>query len=140
MTLKPWREIAVPHEDVLKGTFQQAEFAADLSRVHDGPATPEYQDPALFFQRTSLFMAASLLLIEPASASAHQQALDAAQHAAVAVAQAPSTGVMPISTGTGALPLHINDLTRVTQAAVGAAAPQPIKKQFHAAEDQERGV
>ena len=31
MTLKPWREIAVPHEVVLKGTFQQAEFAADLS-------------------------------------------------------------------------------------------------------------
>jgi hypothetical protein len=24
MSLKPWREIAVPHEDVLKGTFQQA--------------------------------------------------------------------------------------------------------------------
>jgi hypothetical protein len=43
MTLKPWREIAVPHEDVLKGTFQQAEFAADLSRVHAGTATPEYQ-------------------------------------------------------------------------------------------------
>ena len=41
MTLKPWREIAVPHEDVLKGTFQQAEFAADLSRVHGGTTTPE---------------------------------------------------------------------------------------------------
>ena len=52
MSLKPWREIAVPHEDVLKGTFQQAEFAADLSRVHAGQATPEYQDPVLFFQRT----------------------------------------------------------------------------------------
>lgn len=52
MALKPWREIAVPHEDVLKGTFQQAEFAADLSRVHAGKATPEYQDPVLFFQRT----------------------------------------------------------------------------------------
>ena len=36
MTLKLWREIAVPHEDVLKGTFQQAELAADLLRVHDG--------------------------------------------------------------------------------------------------------
>ena len=41
MSLKPWREIAVPHEDVLKGTFQQAEFAADLSKVHQGIATPE---------------------------------------------------------------------------------------------------
>lgn len=52
MNLKPWREVAVPHEDVLMGTFQQAEFAADLSRVHDGTASPEYQDAALFFQRT----------------------------------------------------------------------------------------
>jgi hypothetical protein len=38
--LKPWREIAITHEDVLKGTFKQAEFAADLSLVHDGAATP----------------------------------------------------------------------------------------------------
>ncbi len=52
MNLKPWRELAVPHKDVLQGTFQQAEFAADITRVHDGSATAEYQDPALFFQRT----------------------------------------------------------------------------------------
>ncbi|BCU07433.1 ATP-binding protein [Allochromatium tepidum] len=62
MTLKPWREIAVPHEDVLKGTFQQAEFAADLSRVHEGTATPEYQNPALFFQRTFITEGMRLLL------------------------------------------------------------------------------
>ncbi len=60
--LKPWREVAVPHEDVLKGTFQQAEFAADLSRVHDGSAGPEYQDPALFFQRTFVTEGMRLLL------------------------------------------------------------------------------
>ena len=60
--LKPWREIAVPHEDVLKGTFQQAEFAADLSRVHDRNATAEYQDPALFFQRTFITEGMRLLL------------------------------------------------------------------------------
>jgi uncharacterized protein len=62
MSLKPWREIAVPHEDVLKGTFQQAEFAADLSRVHDGTATPEYQDATLFFQRTFITEGMRLLL------------------------------------------------------------------------------
>jgi predicted AAA+ superfamily ATPase len=62
MALKPWREIAVPHEDVLKGTFQQAEFAADLSRVHQGTATPEYQDAALFFQRTFITEGMHLLL------------------------------------------------------------------------------
>jgi len=62
MTLKPWREVAVPHEDVLKGTFQQAEFAADLSRVHAGTATGEYQNPALFFQRTFITEGMRLLL------------------------------------------------------------------------------
>ena len=60
--LKPWREIAIPHEDVRKGTFLQAEFAADLSRVHDGTATPEYQDPVLFFQRTFITEGMRLLL------------------------------------------------------------------------------
>ena len=61
-TLKPWREIAIPHEDVLKGTFKQAEFAADLSLVHDGTATPEYQDASLFFQRTFITEGMRLLL------------------------------------------------------------------------------
>src|SRR5215831_19206665 len=60
--LKPWREIAVPHEDVLKGTFQQAEFAADLARVHARTATDEYQDPVLFFQRTFITEGMRLLL------------------------------------------------------------------------------
>lgn len=62
MTLKPWREIAVPHEDVHKGTFVQAEFAADITRVHDGSATAEYQDPVLFFQRTFITEGMAALL------------------------------------------------------------------------------
>ena len=40
MSLKPWREVAIPHEDVHRGTFVRAEFAADITRVHDGSATP----------------------------------------------------------------------------------------------------
>jgi hypothetical protein len=62
MSLKPWREIAIPHEDVLRGTFQQAEFAADISRVHGGTATDEYQKPILFFQRTFITEGMRLLL------------------------------------------------------------------------------
>ncbi len=62
MSLKPWREIAIPHKDVLGGTFQQAEFAADISRVHDGTASDEYQDAALFFQRTYITEGMRLLL------------------------------------------------------------------------------
>ncbi len=60
--LKPWREVAVPHEDVLKGTFQQSEFAADLSRVHDGTATAEYQDAKLFYEHTFITEGMRLLL------------------------------------------------------------------------------
>ena len=47
--MKPWREIAVPHPDVLEGTFLQSEFAADITAVHTGKATPEYQDATAFF-------------------------------------------------------------------------------------------
>jgi len=52
MSLKPWREIIVPHPDVLNGTFQQSEFAADITAVRTGMATPEYGDAKAFFERT----------------------------------------------------------------------------------------
>ncbi|MDD2231048.1 MAG: DUF499 domain-containing protein, partial [Candidatus Cloacimonetes bacterium] len=61
MTIKAWRDIAVPHQDVLKGTFKQSEFAADLSRVHTGDASEEYQNPVMFFQRTFITEGMSLL-------------------------------------------------------------------------------
>lgn len=62
MILKPWREIAEPHSDVREGKFQQAEFAADLSRVHARTANEEYQNPVLFFQRTFITEGMRLLL------------------------------------------------------------------------------
>lgn len=62
MSLKPWREIAEPHDDVLKGNIQDAEFAADLTRVADGTATQEYLDPSLFFERTYITEGMRLLL------------------------------------------------------------------------------
>ena len=43
MSVRPWRELVTPHSDVLRGTFQQSEFAADISRVHSGTATEEYR-------------------------------------------------------------------------------------------------
>ena len=66
MSLKPWREIARPHKDVLEGTFKQSEFAADLSQVASGTATPEYQDAAMFFSRTFITEGMRLLLISVA--------------------------------------------------------------------------
>lgn len=64
--MKPWREVAVPHPDVLEGTFQQAEFAADITAVRTGQATREYQDAAAFFQRTFITEGMRLLLIQVA--------------------------------------------------------------------------
>ena len=63
MSIKPWREIAKPHKDVLEGTFKQAEFAADISRVASGKATDEYQDAEKFFSRTFITEGMRLLLI-----------------------------------------------------------------------------
>lgn len=64
--MKPWREVCVPHPDVLEGTFQQSEFAADLSVVHAGRATREYGDAAAFYQRTYITEGMRLLLTQVA--------------------------------------------------------------------------
>lgn len=64
--MKPWREVAIPHNDVIKGTFQQAEFAADISAVHSGKAPTEYQDTQAFFERTFITEGMRLLLTQVA--------------------------------------------------------------------------
>lgn len=50
--LMPWRDVIVPHPDVVTGRYQQAEFAADLDQVRQGKGSSEYTDPAEFFRRT----------------------------------------------------------------------------------------
>ena len=64
MNLKPWREVIVPHPDVLNGTFQQSEFAADLTAVWTGRATPEYSDAMAFYERTFITEGMGLLLTQ----------------------------------------------------------------------------
>ena len=64
--MKPWREIAVPHKDVLEGTFQQSEFAADITAVNTGKASREYQDAAAFYERTFITEGMALLLTQVA--------------------------------------------------------------------------
>jgi predicted AAA+ superfamily ATPase len=64
--MKPWREIIVPHRDVLEGTFQQSEFAADITAVHTGKATREYQEAVAFFDRTFITEGMRLLLTQVA--------------------------------------------------------------------------
>ena len=64
--MKPWRQIAKPHRDVLEGTLKQAEFAADLRNVLSGDAAPEYLDAEKFFARTYITEGMRLLLISVA--------------------------------------------------------------------------
>lgn len=52
--LLPWREVLRPHDDVARGNFRAAEFAADLAMVARGEGDLEYTDPAEFFRRTFL--------------------------------------------------------------------------------------
>jgi predicted AAA+ superfamily ATPase len=61
--LMPWRDVVEPHQDVATGEFQQAEFAADLAKVHNGSAPSEYKNPTEFFARTYLTEGLSNLLI-----------------------------------------------------------------------------
>jgi len=72
MSIKPWREIAKPHKDVLEGTFKQSEFAADISQVAAGIAPDEYQDAEKFFSRTFITEGMRLLLISVAQRLAGQ--------------------------------------------------------------------
>ncbi|WP_292313461.1 DUF499 domain-containing protein [Mesorhizobium sp.] len=60
--LLPWREVVEPHQDVATGAFTQAEFAADLGKVHNGSAPSEYSNPKEFFARTYLTDGLSTLL------------------------------------------------------------------------------
>lgn len=64
--MKPWREVAIPHQDVLEGTFQQSEFAADITAVNTGKASREYQDAGAFFERTFITEGMALLLTQVA--------------------------------------------------------------------------
>ncbi len=52
--LKAWREVIIPHQDVISGNFRGAEFAADLYYVSLGDGSREYTDPVEFFRRTYL--------------------------------------------------------------------------------------
>ena len=61
--LLPWREIVEPHQDVATGEFQQAEFAADLGKVHEGSAPSEYRNAREFYSRTYLTDGLSTLLV-----------------------------------------------------------------------------
>ena len=62
--LTPWRDIIRPNTDVALGTFQEAEFAADLQQVHDGRADATgYGNPVSFFSQTFITPGIRTLLV-----------------------------------------------------------------------------
>ena len=62
--LKPWREVIRPNQDVAQGSYQQAEFAADLQQVFDGRAdTTQYGNPIDFYDHTYIAPGIRTLLV-----------------------------------------------------------------------------
>ncbi len=51
-TLKPWYEVAIPHEDIRASRFDEAIFAANIWSVVTGSAPKIYIDPEEFFKKT----------------------------------------------------------------------------------------
>lgn len=64
--MKPWREVAVPHRDVLSNRFQQSEFAVDISSFRNDDAPLHYRDATEFYTRTYITDGMRRLLIQVA--------------------------------------------------------------------------
>ena len=63
-SLTPWRDVIHPNPDVAQGSFQQAEFAADLQQVYDGRArSTQYGNPVSFFNHTYITPGIRTLLL-----------------------------------------------------------------------------
>jgi hypothetical protein len=60
--MKNWFDVITPHEDIRKGHFDEAVFAADLGDVAGDTARPDYNDPFLFFKKTYLTQGLNNLL------------------------------------------------------------------------------
>lgn len=52
--MRNWFDLVQPHEDIRRGNFDEAVFAADLGDVYTGNAPTDYQDPYSFFKKTYL--------------------------------------------------------------------------------------
>src|SRR5581483_4475972 len=63
-TLKPLRQVAIPHADIRQGKFDPSTFAADLGEVLAGRGAADYRSAATFFGKTFLTTGLSSLLID----------------------------------------------------------------------------
>ena len=60
--MRNWFDVIPPHEDIKKGDFDEAVFAADLGDVAARIGPDDYRDPYLFFKKTYLTVGLSSLL------------------------------------------------------------------------------
>ncbi len=60
--MKNWFDVITPHDDIRKGHYDEAVFAADLGDVAGRTARPDYNDPYLFFKKTYLTQGLTNLL------------------------------------------------------------------------------
>lgn len=62
--LRPWREVIPPNLELIQGTFEEAEFAANLQEVYDGRASAtSYGNPVSFFGQTYITEGMRSLLV-----------------------------------------------------------------------------
>src|SRR6267143_730641 len=59
----PWPEVARPHEDIIEGRFDPSIYAVNIYSVYMGTASPDYQNPDRFFEKTFLTRGLKDLLI-----------------------------------------------------------------------------
>jgi predicted AAA+ superfamily ATPase len=65
--LKPWREVAIPRQEVADGSFDESVFAADLGLVDRGRGPRDYVDPVAFCEKTYLTNGLRAVLVEIAA-------------------------------------------------------------------------
>ena len=63
-TIRPWRMVVTPHEDIRQGRFDASVFAANLGHVLAGQGAVDYRDPTTFFSKTYMTRGLSRLLRE----------------------------------------------------------------------------
>ena len=62
--LTPWRDVILPNNDVIEGTYRNSEFAADLQEVYEGEAkTAEYGETEIFYNQTYITPGLRQLLV-----------------------------------------------------------------------------
>ncbi|MFW6106809.1 MAG: DUF499 domain-containing protein, partial [bacterium] len=61
-TMKPWRQVVTPHDDIRQGRFDASVFAANLGHVIAGRGAVDYRDAQTFFSKTYMTEGLSHLL------------------------------------------------------------------------------